>query len=695
MPKCRFLQVCCALMLVFVLAQGDKLAFAKLSDGEMGVFSSNDVMFYDPSICVEEGWAGDNLFEKTLTYLLSKGLTKEATAGVYGNLMANGMSGGALINHEDGTSEMKDLGTYVVPIKLLIDEDEIKNLNDETVRHGVGFLQYRYSDRIEYLNYLRDKGELDRYTREWDDDSGKYAYDGMSYQQMIGAIGREKVEALLKAELDYIYDKMEKIVITADAVAGQNVGKYGIVVGENLSSAINKIDEPSDAAEFFNHVIAVNDVFDLSNGGIDDYAYEGYTTIVANGFTDSGGSNRCHETGGRLIAKKAVELAWPYADGTCKHDGKMVDWVENNSICDQDIKPEFESAMQNARIYGGINLKDYTFCGTSSLFGLGLDKKRSLATDCGVFVGTVILNSGVDDGFPRANPIDQFEHMCGEKDEVGECKGTDEWRPVKKADNTNDLKPGDIIVTMYENGYKHIEIYVGDYSRFGQVAEAKECSYTAKMTDVVTLNGEYAVFRSKHGAEIITPVYPLDEDSVDVDCAPGTEDLGVRDDAYIYGRNLTIRVCAVQNFLDYASTASAPKYEHDIYHVEGQNGKLVVNSRVSGAYHALAEAIMDAGMDMPIGAGFRTMAGQEKLFYKVYAGTGRASAPGFSNHQAGLAVDISGTCTQFPFSPKECDATGNPLSLFLAEYAGDYGLTRTNERESWHVAPFSKPQEED
>ncbi len=45
MSKCRFSWICCALMLVLALAQGDKPAFAKLSDREMGVFSSNDVMF--------------------------------------------------------------------------------------------------------------------------------------------------------------------------------------------------------------------------------------------------------------------------------------------------------------------------------------------------------------------------------------------------------------------------------------------------------------------------------------------------------------------------------------------------------------------------------------------------------------------------------------------------------------------------
>lgn len=308
-------------------------------------------------------------------------------------------------------------------------------------------------------------------------------------------------------------------------------------------------------------------------------------------------------------------------------------------------------------------------------------------------MGTVILNSGVDDGFPGANPIDQFEHMCGEKDEAGECKGTDEWRPVKKADNTNDLKPGDIIVTMYENGYKHIEIYVGDYSRFGQVAEAKECSYTAKMTDVVALNGEYAVFRSKYGVEITTPVYPLNEDSVDVDCAPGTRDLGVRDDAYYEGRNISIRVCAVDNIIDTSTLPSVPDYEYYVYYVEGKDGKVVVNSRVSGAYYALAEAIIDAGLEAPSGAAFRTNDGQAILF-NLYGGE-RAAAPGASYHQTGLAVDFTGTCPLFPFSPKQCDETGNPLSLFLTEHAADYGLERPNSIESWHVAPFLKPHTED
>ncbi len=123
-------------------------------------------------------------------------------------------------------------------------------------------------------------------------------------------------------------------------------------------------------------------------------------------------------------------------------------------------------------------------------------------------------------------------------------------------------------------------------------------------------------------------------DSSDVACAPNTTDLGIQQ-GYRGGNEVNIRACAISNLPSTAEESTS---------ISGANGKLVVNSRVSGAVYAMVEAAIKDGVSPSATSGFRTMAHQQELYACAPTCTGGnpAAKPGTSNHQMGLAIDTSG-----------------------------------------------------
>lgn len=129
-----------------------------------------------------------------------------------------------------------------------------------------------------------------------------------------------------------------------------------------------------------------------------------------------------------------------------------------------------------------------------------------------------------------------------------------------------------------------------------------------------------------------TPIGNLTESSVDIACATGTKDLGAHD-GYTAGSKVQIRLCAIENVSETGDLSDVP----------GAGGKLVVNSRVSGAIVKMVADAASAGIN-PITAaeGFRSMARQTHLFNcKPGCGIGDnpVATPGTSNHQLGIAID--------------------------------------------------------
>lgn len=158
-------------------------------------------------------------------------------------------------------------------------------------------------------------------------------------------------------------------------------------------------------------------------------------------------------------------------------------------------------------------------------------------------------------------------------------------------------------------------------------------------------------------------------DSTSIACAAGTKDLGIQD-GYHDGQVVKIRVCAVSNL------PSTSEESNNGYGVTGADGNVVVNSRVSGAVYALAQAAAKDGVPLMAASGFRTMQHQQALFAQN-PDPNRVAVPGTSNHQMGLAIDFA----LLPSTPGP--VTGNPVWDWLVKNAGNYGY-KNYPQEAWH-----------
>lgn len=170
------------------------------------------------------------------------------------------------------------------------------------------------------------------------------------------------------------------------------------------------------------------------------------------------------------------------------------------------------------------------------------------------------------------------------------------------------------------------------------------------------------------------------QSSVDVACAPGTNDLGIND-AYSDGVLIKMRLCALTN-LPSSGQESKPG---DPFYVQGANGLAIVNSRVSGAWFKLVNDAKAAGHVLTSGSSYRTMVHQQDLFNKVGGDTARVAKPGYSSHQAGVAIDFAGMGSNA--SPGlTCDnrqTSSNPSWAWLRDNAETYGF-KQYAAEAWH-----------
>ena len=166
-------------------------------------------------------------------------------------------------------------------------------------------------------------------------------------------------------------------------------------------------------------------------------------------------------------------------------------------------------------------------------------------------------------------------------------------------------------------------------------------------------------------------IEPVHDSSVNIPCDPRTIDLGVVDDAYYYGEQYSIRLCSIPNIRD--RDGSGDGYDDDYIHV---------NSRVSGAFYAMAEEHKNrCGVSLVASEGFRTMAEQQYFWDLYQSGQGNLAAqPGFSNHQGGLAVDFD---TSTFCSSDSGVASGG---WFNEDFLEKFGLRDGRSfGENWHI----------
>jgi hypothetical protein len=105
--------------------------------------------------------------------------------------------------------------------------------------------------------------------------------------------------------------------------------------------------------------------------------------------------------------------------------------------------------------------------------------------------------------------------------------------------------------------------------------------------------------------------------------------------------------------------------------------------RTATPYAALVDAAASDGILVTLNSGFRSYPEQKHLydgFAKKLPGFNTAAKPGFSNHQNGIAFDLS-----VP------GGDGNPTYEWLKRNAPKFGFVRTVSKEPWHWE-FDEPK---
>ncbi len=103
------------------------------------------------------------------------------------------------------------------------------------------------------------------------------------------------------------------------------------------------------------------------------------------------------------------------------------------------------------------------------------------------------------------------------------------------------------------------------------------------------------------------------------------------------------------------------------------NGKFM-RSDAAAAFNKMYAAAKAAGVHLPVVSGFRSMEQQKHLYSLYKQGRGNLAArPGHSNHQGGIAVDVS-----------VGGSTANKVYKWLAANASKFGFVRTVPSEPWH-----------
>lgn len=182
-------------------------------------------------------------------------------------------------------------------------------------------------------------------------------------------------------------------------------------------------------------------------------------------------ASKYNKTNTDSIAKKALELAWPYEDGTCEtSNGEKVDYKTDGKKCYTNPKPAYAEAMTKYNIPGS-------------------------PMDCGHFVAAVIYSSGVDNNFPKSGTANMLPYLQ---------KTTDIWEEIENTGDESILRPGDILIINDGVGH-HIQVYVGSLSDYGNIASASQgtqVGITKNMKSDIrhSSGGKYHIFRLKHSA---------------------------------------------------------------------------------------------------------------------------------------------------------------------------------------------------
>ncbi|MBR3144188.1 hypothetical protein IKF12_03280 [Candidatus Saccharibacteria bacterium] len=434
----RFLIGLTAVVMCVTTSASTYAAGRQLSEEDLFFYGMNGIYFYMP----ENGdtcfgtLMGSTVYEKVLSGLLSMGLNEIAAAGVYSNLMAEGLGSGGLLTHEYGTDSRDDIGTvyrdvYGNPVLNPVTETDVRDLYNPKVMHGIGPPGWSFNLRVWLLEVLEEYG-VEKYATEWNESTGRYTYTGMTYDEMVEAVGEAEADTVLTAVLNYfdrLYIKNEYVdrgysaAVQQSDIDAQGLAKYGITAGMTLDEALNLVETPYEASQLF---FTTGEMpgwtqFDEAQKVHAAKADEGLELIRSAGLTAGGSTMKCG--GNNNIVETALELSW---EGYGLHSP-------------EDPKPEYVQAMHAVDAW-------ILPCGRDGICPY-------YGASCDQFVGTVMRYSGVDPDFPLFFGGGTLPNYLKEN--------TDKYEQVEHNEDYANLQPGDIFIT-YENGDNHIFLFLGE-----------------------------------------------------------------------------------------------------------------------------------------------------------------------------------------------------------------------------------------
>lgn len=297
------------------------------------------------------------------------------------------------------------------------------------------------------------------------------------------------------------------------------------------------------------------------------------------------------------------------------------------------------------------------------------------------------LDKMLDDKFwPRENAewMEQGNRVSKLNEKYGECFGM--------------LAPGQALVNKHDGKCSagnlssdeamHYRLYRMD-GGYASDSDSDRFDYDQGILGEALDLQDVSASTSGSGGDSDDPTDPVDpgeitSDSSGTPCFAGTEDLGVRDDAYSKGQRIKIRLCALGSISGTSEESTGV--------VPGANGRALVSSIASESWQKLGEAAKSAGIPLTAGSSWRTMAHQERLCREddkcPNGDYNDVAKPGTSNHQAGTAIDISQIFQTVgsPSSGRTCSnpQTANiPTYTWVAANARSFGI-KNYANEAWH-----------
>lgn len=186
------------------------------------------------------------------------------------------------------------------------------------------------------------------------------------------------------------------------------------------------------------------------------------------------------------------------------------------------------------------------------------------------------------------------------------------------------------------------------------------------------------------------PVYDPGKRSYTMDCAPGSESVGIYT-GYSRGEPHEMRLCA----LPITAVGGEESTPGSRYYIKGANQRALVSAPASYNYVSLVQAAKKRNIDLRSVSSFRTNEHQREL-WDGSDKTGRAVArPGYSNHQQGAAIDFYFEGASISMSSckwrvrdgiRLCTLAGNRTYEWLHAQSHKHGL-RQYYAEFWHFSP--------